>query len=199
MPAARDYAVDVGLALQLTNILRDISEDGERDRIYLPAEDLEAFGVPPEDLLRGVYNRRFCALMEFESERARGYYRSAAAKLPREDAASLRPAEVMRRTYEGVLDRIVEERYFVFGRRLGSVARPQGGARGIDVGRVAVAVKPRGRGGGRRLGRPLRRARTRRARRGGSRDREAGDPRRPRLLVPQHAKPGTRSTTASTC
>jgi phytoene synthase len=118
-PAAREYAVDVGLALQLTNILRDISEDGERDRIYLPAEDLEAFGVPPEDLLRGVYNRRFCALMEFETERARGYYRSAVAKLPREDAASLRPAEVMRRTYEGVLDRIVEERYFVFGRRLG--------------------------------------------------------------------------------
>ncbi len=118
-PAARDYAVDVGLALQLTNILRDISEDGERDRIYLPAEDLEAFGVTPEDLLRGVYNRRFCELMEFESERARGYYRSAAAKLPREDAASLRPAEAMRRTYEGVLDRIVEERYFVFGRRLG--------------------------------------------------------------------------------
>jgi phytoene synthase len=118
-PAAREYAVDVGLALQLTNILRDISEDGERGRIYLPAEDLETFGVPAEDLLRGVYNRRFCALMQFESERARGYYRSAAAKLPREDAASLRPAEVMRRTYEAVLDRIVEERYFVFGRRLG--------------------------------------------------------------------------------
>jgi phytoene synthase len=118
-PAAREYAVDVGLALQLTNILRDISEDAERGRIYLPAEDLETFGVPLQDLLRGVYNRRFCALMQFESERARGYYRSAAAKLPREDAASLRPAEVMRRTYEAVLDRIVEERYFVFGRRLG--------------------------------------------------------------------------------
>jgi phytoene synthase len=118
-PAAREYAVDVGLALQLTNILRDISEDAERGRIYLPAEDLETFGVPLQDLLRGVYNRRFCALMQFESERARGYYRSAAAKLPREDAASLRPAEVMRRTYEAVLDRIVEERYFVFGRGLG--------------------------------------------------------------------------------
>ena len=118
-PAARDYAVDVGLALQLTNILRDISEDAERDRIYLPAEDLETFDVPAEDLLRGVYNRRFCALMEFESERARGYYRSAAAKRPPEDAASLRPAETMRQTYEAVLDRIVAERYFVFGRRIG--------------------------------------------------------------------------------
>jgi 15-cis-phytoene synthase len=118
-PAARDYAVDVGLALQLTNILRDLSEDAERDRIYLPAEDLVAFGIPEEDLLRGVYNRRFCQLMEFECERARRYYASAATKLPAEDAASLRPAEVMRRTYSQVLDRIVAERYFVFGRRLG--------------------------------------------------------------------------------
>jgi len=118
-PAARDYAVDTGLALQLTNVLRDLSEDAARDRIYLPEEDLAAFGIPAEDLLRGIYNRRFCDLMAFECERARSYYRSAEARLPREDFASLRPAEVMRRTYERVLDRIVEERYFVFGRRLG--------------------------------------------------------------------------------
>ena len=118
-PRAREYATDVGLALQLTNILRDIAEDAERDRIYLPAEDLEAHGVPEEDLLRGVYNRRFRELMEFESARARDYYRSAAEKLPPEDAASLRPAEIMRRTYKQVLDRIVAERYFVFGRKIG--------------------------------------------------------------------------------
>jgi 15-cis-phytoene synthase len=118
-PRTREYAVDVGLALQLTNILRDLSEDAERDRVYLPEEDLARFGVPAEDVLRGVYNRRFAALMEFESDRARRYYRSAERLLPPEDAASLRPAEIMRRTYEQVLDRIVEERYFVFGRRLG--------------------------------------------------------------------------------
>jgi 15-cis-phytoene synthase len=118
-PAAREYAIDTGLALQLTNILRDVSEDAERDRVYLPEDDLAAFGIPPEDLIRGVYNRRFCELMEFECDRARAYYRSAEAKLPPEDAASLRPAEIMRRTYERVLDRIVAERYFVFGRRLG--------------------------------------------------------------------------------
>ncbi len=118
-PATRDYAVDVGLALQLTNVLRDLSEDAERDRVYLPQEDLDAFGYPTEDLLRGVYNRRFRELMEFECARARRYYRSAESWLPAEDAASLRPAETMRRTYEEVLDRIVEERYFVFGRRLG--------------------------------------------------------------------------------
>jgi phytoene synthase len=118
-PRVRDYAVDVGIALQLTNILRDIAEDAERDRIYLPAEDLEAHGVAEEDLLRGIYNRRFQELMEFECARARGYYRSAADKLPAEDAASLRPAEIMRRTYEQVLERIVEQRYFVFGPKIG--------------------------------------------------------------------------------
>jgi 15-cis-phytoene synthase len=118
-PRTREYAVDVGLALQLTNILRDLSEDATRDRVYVPQEDLDTFGYPVEDLLRGVYNRRFCELMEFECERARGYYRSAQALLPPEDAASLRPAEVMRRTYQEVLERIVEEDYFVFGRRVG--------------------------------------------------------------------------------
>ncbi len=118
-PGSRDYAVDVGIALQLTNILRDLSEDADRDRIYLPAEDLARFDVSEGEILLGVYNARFRRLMEFECDRARRYYRSAEAKLPAEDASSLRPAEVMRRTYEQVLDRIVEERYFVFGRRLG--------------------------------------------------------------------------------
>lgn len=118
-PATRDYADDVGLALQLTNIIRDVAEDAARDRIYLPQEDLDRFGVSIEDVLRGVYNRRFCDLMEFECERARSYYRSAEARMPAEDAANLRPAEVMRRTYELVLDRIVAERYFVFGPRIG--------------------------------------------------------------------------------
>jgi phytoene synthase len=117
--ATRDYAIDVGLALQLTNIVRDVSEDAARDRIYLPQEDLDRFGVSVEDLLRSVYNRPFCDLMEFECARARGYYRSAEARMPAEDAPSLRPAEVMRHTYEQVLDRIVAERYFVFGRRIG--------------------------------------------------------------------------------
>lgn len=118
-PATREYADDVGLALQLTNILRDVAEDAARDRVYLPQEDLDRFGVSAEDVLRGVYNRRFCDLMEFECERARRYYRSAEARMPAEDAVSLRPAEVMRRTYEQVLDRIVAERYFVFGPRIG--------------------------------------------------------------------------------
>ena len=117
--STRDYAVAVGLALQLTNIVRDLGEDAERDRIYLPLEDLERFGIPERELLLGVYNRRFRALMAFECDRARGYYRAAERELAPEDAASLRPAEIMRRTYERVLDRIVAEEYRVFGRKIG--------------------------------------------------------------------------------
>ncbi len=117
--STRDYAVATGLALQLTNILRDLGEDAERDRVYLPLEDLDRFGVPERELRLGVYNRSFRALMAFECERARGYYRAAERELAPEDAASLRPAEIMRRTYERVLDRIVEEEYQVFGRKVG--------------------------------------------------------------------------------
>ncbi len=135
--ATRDYAVDVGLALQLTNIARDVAEDAARDRIYLPGEDLDRFGVAAEDVLRGVYNRRFRDLMEFECDRARSYYRSAEARMPAEDARSLRPAETMRRTYEQVLDRIVEERYFVFGPRIGlSKSRKLALAASMSIGAV---------------------------------------------------------------
>jgi phytoene synthase len=117
-PATREYAEKLGIALQLTNILRDLREDAGRDRIYLPLEDLERFGVAPEDVLRGVYNRRFRALMAFETERARGYYRAAAERLPPEDVKALRAAEAMRATYAELLERIEAADYFVFGPRV---------------------------------------------------------------------------------
>lgn len=118
-PETRDYALHVGLALQLTNILRDVAEDAERGRIYLPLEDLRRFGVTERDILFGVYNRGFRALMAFECDRARAHYRAAEREIRPEDAASLRPAEIMRRTYERVLDQIVAEEYRVFERRIG--------------------------------------------------------------------------------
>lgn len=118
-PATRRYAESLGIALQLTNILRDVSEDAARDRVYLPLEDLERFGYPVEDLRLGVYNRRFRELMEFETVRARSWYGAATAALSPEDAPGLRPAEVMRATYAQILDRIVAADYFVFGPRLG--------------------------------------------------------------------------------
>ena len=73
-PAVRQLAIDCGLALQLTNILRDLAEDADRGRIYLPREDLERFGYSPDDLHRRVRDRRFRDLMQFEVDRAKGYY-----------------------------------------------------------------------------------------------------------------------------
>lgn len=114
---AKPLAEAAGVALQLTNILRDLGEDAGRGRVYLPREDLERFGYPAERLARGVRDDRFRALMRFEAERARGYY-DAAASL----TGLLRPPgravfQVMLRTYRGLLDVIVRRDYDVFSRR----------------------------------------------------------------------------------
>jgi phytoene synthase len=74
---AAPYAITLGIALQMTNILRDISEDGERGRIYLPQEDLLRFGITNEDILNKVYDKRFMDLMKFQIQRARDLYRQA--------------------------------------------------------------------------------------------------------------------------
>jgi phytoene synthase len=115
---ALGYAEAAGIALQLTNILRDLGEDAARGRVYLPREDLERFGYRAEDLRRGVCDERFRALMRFEVARAQGYYQAA---LPL--AELLRPAGravflVMLRTYRGLLDAIVRRDYDVFSGRV---------------------------------------------------------------------------------
>ena len=123
-PKTREYADALGIALQLTNILRDLGEDAERDRIYLPLEDLERFGVTEHHLLGGVYDDRFRDLMAFEVERARSFYARAEQAIVPVDRPKLRAAEAMRRTYLEILDCIVAERFFVFGPRMGlSTAR----------------------------------------------------------------------------
>jgi phytoene synthase len=115
---ARVPAEAAGIAFQLTNILRDLREDAERGRVYLPREDLERFGYPEEQLRRGERNERFRALMTFEAERAYGYYEAA-----RSLAGLLQPAgqavfQVMLRTYRGLLDAIVQRDYDVFSGRV---------------------------------------------------------------------------------
>jgi phytoene synthase len=115
---AAEYAEAAGIALQLTNILRDLGEDAGRGRVYLPREDLERFGYPPEGLAQGRCDGAFRALMRFEVERARGYYARAEALAP-----LLRPAGravflVMLRTYRGLLDAIEGRGYDVFRRRV---------------------------------------------------------------------------------
>ena len=112
-PKARDYAVALGVALQLTNIIRDVSSDLERGRVYLPMEDLRRFRCVDEDLRTGS-SESVRALLEFECQRARTFYVKAAATLPLEDATRLVAAEIMGAIYMAILDRIERRRYDVF-------------------------------------------------------------------------------------
>jgi len=117
-PSARQYAVDLGIAFQLTNILRDVREDAERGRVYLPASDLHQFGCQREDLLTGDYSPKVAALLAFECGRARAYYLRAHAALAPEDRASLAPAEAMRAIYQRLLNRIEQRNFDVFHGRI---------------------------------------------------------------------------------
>lgn len=117
-PDARIYAENLGIACQLTNILRDVSEDAARGRIYIPQEDLERFQVTEKEILAGIYSANFARLMAFEAERAREYYDRAERALPREDRATLLTAEAMRLIYGTLLERIVRSEYRVLDRRL---------------------------------------------------------------------------------
>ncbi len=110
----RDYAIDLGIALQLTNILRDLKEDAIRGRIYLPLEDLRRYGYSEEDLMAGRLNESFRELMEFEVLRARDYYRRADESLPAEDRSTLTAAVTMGKIYSRLLDQIEEVGYDVF-------------------------------------------------------------------------------------
>lgn len=112
---ARQYAVDLGVAFQLTNILRDVREDGERGRIYLPLDDLRRFDLGEADLLAGRYTPRIGTLLAFEAGRARSYYRSAVGALAAADHAALAPAEAMRLIYGRLLDRMEARGFDVFG------------------------------------------------------------------------------------
>lgn len=117
-PSATDYAVDLGIAFQLTNILRDVAEDAQRGRIYLPLEDLARFDVEEGELLSGHWSPRVGALLAFECGRARAYYLRASGALAVGDRRALAPAEAMRAIYERLLDRIEERRFDVFGERV---------------------------------------------------------------------------------
>ena len=116
--SCRQYAVDLGLALQLTNIIRDVGVDLDNGgRIYLPLEDLERFGYPPADLRARVYDQRFRALLDFEAQRAEGFYRQAVAQLSARDRRSMVAAEIMRTIYWRLLQKIRRSRYQVFSVR----------------------------------------------------------------------------------
>jgi len=117
-PRARQYAVDLGTALQLTNILRDVGADARSGRVYLPRADLRAFGITVDDLRAGRHDEAFIALMRHQAARARDFYRRAAASFPRVDARSLVPARIMGAIYAALLDEIESRGFRVFGERI---------------------------------------------------------------------------------
>jgi 15-cis-phytoene synthase len=116
---AKKLAEDCGIAFQLTNILRDIKEDADQGRIYLPMEDLRQFGYSTDDLLQGVFDDRFRKLMRFEVERARSYYMTARNLLSFVDAESRPALWAMIEIYETLLEGIVRNEYNVFDHRVG--------------------------------------------------------------------------------
>jgi phytoene synthase len=120
---AKIFAEQCGVAFQLTNILRDIKEDSERGRIYLPLEDLKQFKYTEEELRRGVQDERFRQFMSFEAERAREYYRGARNLLPLIEESSRPALWAMMEIYERILNRIIEQRFDVFQHRIRLTAR----------------------------------------------------------------------------
>ena len=112
----KEFAVNLGIAMQLTNILRDVKKDAERGRIYIPEEDLIRFGYNENDLLDYKYNNSFIDLMKFESNRAKEYYKKADALLSKDDKGLMFPARIMEHIYFSILKKIESMNYNVFGK-----------------------------------------------------------------------------------
>lgn len=117
-PQAREYATHLGLALQLTNIVRDVQDDLRRDRLYLPAEDLRRFGCDEAALRAGQLTEPVRRLLQFQCDRARDHYARAAAAFPAGCARRLVAAEIMGGIYFGILERIERRGYDVFSSRV---------------------------------------------------------------------------------
>jgi phytoene synthase len=110
----KEYALELGLALQMTNIIRDVGKDLWSGRIYLPQEDLARFGYSELELQDRQHNERFVRLMEFEAARAREFFSRAAEALPPEDRRAMVPAEIMSSIYRGLLRRMELDQFRVF-------------------------------------------------------------------------------------
>jgi len=118
-PQAREYAVQLGYALQMTNIIRDVGEDARSyGRIYLPLEDLRRYGVTEHEIMNGRHNQRFIQLMDFQYSRARAFYKEAARLFPVQDADSLLASQMMGQIYSEILEKLRAERYPVFEKRM---------------------------------------------------------------------------------
>ena len=117
-PQTTQYASTLGLAFQLTNIIRDVGEDARRGRIYLPMDDLKRFDVKAQELLDGTYSDRFAALMRFQADRAFGLYDEALGWLPAADRRSQKPGLMMASIYRTLLREIVASDFRVLHQRI---------------------------------------------------------------------------------
>jgi phytoene synthase len=113
-PKTIDFAINLGIALQLTNILRDIKKDALLGRIYLPIGDMKKFGYNENDLINNLYNENFISLMKYEVERAKQFYIDAKKCLAKEDEKNMSSAILMEKTYYKILKEIEKNEYDVF-------------------------------------------------------------------------------------
>jgi phytoene synthase len=130
-PRSLEFAETLGIAVQLTNVLRDVGHDASTGRIYLPSAELERFGVSTESLLAGQMTDELQSLLRFSAERAATFYDRAERLLPDEDRRALRPATAMGRIYRALLDELIERRFPCFEQSV-RISMPR---------RVAIAAK----------------------------------------------------------
>src|ERR1035437_191427 len=116
--STKDYAVNLGIALQLTNILRDIKKDSLKGRIYIPQQDLIKFRYSESDLLSHTYNANFVNLMVYETNRAQEYFNNATMNLNLDDKASMFAARAMQHIYHKLLEKIIDADYNVFQKNI---------------------------------------------------------------------------------
>ncbi len=117
-PSTRDFAVNLGIALQLTNILRDISKDAENGRIYLPLEDLKNFNYSENEILKKIYNKNFREMMIYEVGRAKYYFETATANLDLDDKKTMFAARAMQHIYYKMLEKIIDADYDVYNNHI---------------------------------------------------------------------------------
>jgi phytoene synthase len=115
---AKDFAVNLGIALQLTNILRDIKKDSDKGRIYLPQEDLAKFHYSDIDIINRTYNEEFKELMGYEVQRAMMYFDKATMSLNLDDKAAMFAARAMQHIYHKMLQKIIDANYDVYNRNI---------------------------------------------------------------------------------
>ena len=124
-PKCHDYAIALGQALQLTNILRDVRNDAERGRIYLPLSELRKFAVTEAEILRGEYSVRYASLAASVANRARNYYQLARTTLPAEDRRTMVAAELMGSVYWRLFRKLEQQNFDVFGPSRIRLSRPR--------------------------------------------------------------------------